>query len=249
MYLYFPDRRYGTDKVALVHGLQAKAGDLLEIDETYAIALGDQISFKELIHAKALGKTSTVVFKQLLRPETLLFIHAFVQHRFCTYASAMPLRTGDISQLVRQHKKKPKPLSRDRAIQVDGWTVTLQKCPTTTGQQLIIFPDLRTMQHVLPEKVFSQPGVIQLHSGLTVVQKAKAFRWIKTGYYHTILSTHAQIFQDFFDLTSIVLIDQHKRRYKSQQDPRYRTPTVVEQMVNTYGPTLQTTGYTLSVQS
>ncbi|MDP2670097.1 MAG: hypothetical protein Q8O99_03820 [bacterium] len=63
------------------------------------------------------------------------------------------------------------------------------------------------------------------------------------------MSTHAQIFQDFFDLTSIVLIDQHKRRYKSQQDPRYRTPTVVEQMVNTYGPTLQTTGYTLSVQS
>lgn len=44
----------------------------------------------------------------------------------------------------------------------------------------------------------------------------------------TLVCTPSQMFQDWADLKSIVLLDQHKRRYKSQQDPRYDAVRVAQ---------------------
>ncbi|MDP2670092.1 MAG: hypothetical protein Q8O99_03795 [bacterium] len=58
------------------------------------IVLGDEMSFPELISPKSLSKTTIVIIRQVFEQRTLTF--AFVSHRFTTYASAIPLWTGDI---------------------------------------------------------------------------------------------------------------------------------------------------------
>ena len=70
--------------------------------------------------------------------------------------------------------------------------------------------------------------VLALHGQSTDKQKRDAFRSLKAGKYMTLVCTPSQMFQDWADLKSIVLLDQHKRRYKSQQDPRYDAVRVAQ---------------------
>jgi primosomal protein N' len=61
-------------------------------------------------------------------------------------------------------------------------------------------------------------------------QKDKSWRNIKNGNTQIILATHSEIFQNYKDLTKIIIIRPHKRYYSNQQDPRYKTLEVVKKM-------------------
>lgn len=87
-----------------------------------------------------------------------------------------------------------------------------------------------------------------LHGQSTKKQRTEAFWWIKNWTIETFVCTSSQIFQDWNDLTRIVLIDQHKRRYKNQKDPRYYVPTILEKMAKIYGCDLIKTGWDLSLK-
>ena len=129
--------------------------------------------------------------------------------------------------------KKLSATSRIRSIGVIDSHLSYTSCPETSTQQVIVFPDIWTIYAQLPAKIFTQPGVAVFHGGLTLIQQAKLFRQLKQGAIHTLLTTHAGIFQDRYDLEQIIIIDGHKRRYKSQQDPRYWTPVVLAHLAET----------------
>lgn len=78
-------------------------------------------------------------------------------------------------------------------------------------------------------------------------QKDDAFRALKTGAAHTLITTHSQIFQDWYDLGYILIIDQHTRYYKNQQDPRYHSLEVCQTMGKLYGAELDMTGISLDM--
>jgi primosomal protein N' len=75
-----------------------------------------------------------------------------------------------------------------------------------------------------------QKWLIILNSQDSQAKKNKLFRQIKMGLFEKIMTTHAEIFQDFANLKKITIIDPHKRYYSNQQDPRYKTPDVVAKM-------------------
>jgi len=57
----------------------------------------------------------------------------------------------------------------------------------------------------------------------------------------------SQIFKDWYNLQSILLMDQHKRRYKNQQDPRYDATTVVKCLAEKTDAELIMTGAVLGI--
>ena len=82
----------------------------------------------------------------------------------------------------------------------------------------------------------------------TKKQRAEVFWKIKNGAPETLVCTYSQIFQDWQDLKRIILIDQHKRYYKNQQDPRYYTPRVVEKMGEIYECEVVKTGWEVGLK-
>jgi primosomal protein N' len=78
-------------------------------------------------------------------------------------------------------------------------------------------------------------------------QKDDAFRAMKTGSAHTLICTHSEIFHDFQDLWYILLIDQHSRLYKHQQDPRYHMVDVCKSIAEKYWACIDFTGISLSM--
>ena len=75
-------------------------------------------------------------------------------------------------------------------------------------------------------------GVLFLHSSDTQVKKNKAFWQVKHGLVKYVLVTHAELFQDFADLQSVILVHPYKWYYANQQDPRYKTPEVLSYLAD-----------------
>jgi len=88
---------------------------------------------------------------------------------------------------------------------------------------------------MVDESLSSQPGVILLSSADSQNKKDKSFWEVKTGNAHLLLTTHAELFQDFADLQKIIFVDPHKWYYANQQDPRYKTPDVVAKLAEIWG--------------
>ena len=102
------------------------------------------------------------------------------------------------------------------------------------GQTLIVYPDLWTMHMMVDKSVRSHPGVLLLGSSDTQVKKDKTFWQVKQGLVKYVLVTHAELFQDFYDLQSIVLVHPYKWYYANQQDPRYKTPEVLSYLADVW---------------
>lgn len=231
MFLYFPDLWFGDDKVARVEWLAFSVGDLWEINGNYALILGDTIAFGELYKHRIAVTQSSLVIAGFLSKKTMQWIHTFIECRFCSYDHALSLRIGsELKHIIKKLWKKNNPSSRSFSLTLqDGLLKSFSK-EEKSSQQLIVFPDLRTLQQIAPNALLIYPWVALRHGGLTVVQQATIFAAIKSWQIHTLLTTHAGIFQDRYDLDEIVVIDAHKWRYKYQQDPRYWTPSVLNHL-------------------
>lgn len=229
MYCYFPNKRFWDEKVAWVTWVTGTAGDLFMIDGEYALLLWEHITAHELIFGQVTAVHNELVEKSLCSANTLCLIHKFVWHRYTTYSNTIPLWIGaDLIALLKRRSKKWKQTQRAWKIELSSQgEIVFLASNVTSRQQLIVFPDLWTMHQQLPARLFEQEWVARRHSGLSALQKATLFWWCKQWTIHTLVTTPAWIFQDWHDLVSIMLVDAHKWWYKSVQDPRYRTPTVV----------------------
>lgn len=245
MYVYFPELWYGEDKVVWATGVQWRAGDFVKLDGQDALLLWENSTSPELIKGQITVVNCELIFSSLLSERSLEQIHNFVWERFTPYSNTLPLRLwNDFWVVMKRCIKKTK--KSDRVWEVSwlkiGW-IDFKPYSWNRKQQLVVFPDLRTMHQQTPKRVFEQPWVSRWHAWLTALQKATIFWWVKTGQIHTLITTPAWIFQDWLMLWDIFLIDTHKRRYKSGQDPRYRTPSVCESIQKIYWTQFITSWY------
>jgi hypothetical protein len=229
MYFYIPTQRYANDKVTRVAGEDFSEWSIYEVNGQRAVCLGDEISFSELIQPKVITpKSINLVFEGVLSSHTLHYIHRFVNHRYTSYHKAMPLRLGDIDQLVKYKKTSRKKKWGEWNIQ--SW-LTYSLDTKKSWQTLIVFPTVRSMYYYLKDTgLMDLSGSVILHGQLHASARAKAFRAIKSWSVHTVYATYSQVFRDRNDVQKILLIDQHARWYKNFQEPRYFLPTNIDKM-------------------
>ncbi len=246
---YFHFTHYAwQDRVFLSDQQFGNPWDLLHLAGEYLLVLGDDVARQEQ-HTKIIKPSSQpeVISSALLWLNSLTMIRWMVEHRFTTYKNVVPLWIGDIDELLKvwgismskSKKWTTKPFYH--LLTTDGWAL-VQEEGKKSWQQLVVFPDVWTMTSYLQsldEK--SMKEILTLHGQSTAKQKSQAFRALKTGKASTLCCTYSQLFQDWHSLKHILLVDQHKRYYKSQQDPRYYVPTVVEELAKVWGIKLEKT--------
>jgi len=236
MYCYFPNKRFGEEKVAWVTWVSWSEGDFLLIDEEYVVCLWTHITAHELIKGEATAVRQEIIETALCSNQTMRLMHQFVWQWFTSYTNTIPLRIwSDIQALLKRRPKKVSPISRswEMWFSPEG-NLLFTSGSDTTQQQLIVFPDIWTMHQQLPVRLFEQPWVARRHSWLTALQKAVIFWGCKKWTIHTLITTPAWVFQDRQSLSAIFIVDMHKRWYKSAKDPRYRTPTVLAHFEQVY---------------
>lgn len=248
MYGYFPNKRFGEDKVARITWITGSQGDLFLVDGEYVVLLGEDITAHELIQGQFTAVHTASIQPWLCTDKSMQLIHHFVWMRYTSYAHTIPLWIGaDILALLKRRSKKGKQAQRAWKIELSAQSEFVFSTTTATWrQQLLVFPDLWTMHQQLPARLFEQGGVARRHSGLSVLQKAAIYWWCKQWTIHTLITTPAWIFQDWLDVESIILVDAHKWWYKSVQDPRYRTPTVISAFRDKFSCDVMTSGVLLT---
>lgn len=194
-----------------------KAGswDIVKIQDDYFLCLWDTISFQELYTHKLKSIWEpAIVTKWLLSTKTMELLHWMVYERYSTYKAVVKLFVSfEIEKLIGKQTSK---------------------INNKATQELMIFPDLRTLYNTIDQSVIQDKKTAVLSSIQTQVQKDKLFRKIKSWEAEKIIWTSSEIFQDYSNLTKITFISPHKRYYTSQQDPRYKTSMVVDKIKEIY---------------
>lgn len=211
--------------------LEFSIWDLLQTDDEYFLVLGDDVSFVEQYTARfPENRKLTMIYPKFVSKKYVKLIHWMVNQYYSTYKNVVRyFISKDIESLLKKESnKKPK------------WLKNLQLDPKLFGvdelaekwQTLIVYPDMWTMCMMVDQSVRNESGVLFLSSLDTQAKKDKAFWQVKKWLVKYILVSHAELFQDFHDLKSIILVHPYKWYYANQQDPRYKTPEILAYLSN-----------------
>ncbi len=259
-YLYWFTKYAWSDKIRKI-SWKMKAWNLFLFWEDYYLSLGDEVSFFEqyVYEIREPEEKFKLIEKNLISKETIQFINYMVYERYCPYYNVMKyFLPQEIDKLVERKiwkKKSCAPLWNGLPEGVEIFTPIYPKNPSSPDesgstsflkggqnfdwQTLIVFPDLRTLMNMTNDEFRKQPWVDTLLSTNTQNQKDKS-RWnIKMWNTKVIFATHSEIFQNYNDLKKIIIFYPHKRYYANQQDPRYKTLAVVQEMSEIYGCKLE----------
>lgn len=236
-YLYWFSKYAWSDKIRKANG-NFKSGDLLRLWEEYFLVLWKEVSFAEqyVYQLKNEEPEYELVEKKLLNNQTLKFINRMVYRRYAPYYNVIPklFLPAEIEKLVDRKLTSKKISSSFQNSDGITYKLTLSTwIDVSLSQQwqtLIVFPDLRTLMNLVDDKFMSQAWVDVILSSNTQNQKDKSWRNIKNGNTRVILATHSEIFQNYKNLTKIIIVRPHKRYYANQQDPRYKTLAVLQQL-------------------
>jgi hypothetical protein len=234
------------------HGLvtlpvwSGKTGDLLYLQDQYALHLWTTLA-EQFMTQKIPGVSrSEILEPSLLTIETVTRVHTFVSYRFTSYPRALQLWLWD--DMIPLLARKPKSIKKKPATPDASTFITLDSnfhfsmSDTSFVQQLVVFPDLWTMLNLVPDHIKELPHVLLLHSQSTPKQCQEAFRACKMWTVTTIITTWSQIFHDRTYLSHCLVVAPHTRYYKQQQDPRYHTVTVLQELCVRRGIVLEMTG-------
>ncbi len=151
MYYFHFTHFAGHDRVFSSDHRFGEPGDLLRVGVEYMLVLGEEIAWKEQ-HTKVWKSNlqPEVILPGLLSENSLTMVHRMVEHRFTTYKNVVPLWVGDVDELLKNapkllstgKRKKFKPTYNTFSIVKGKLNRSDEK---KSGQQLIIFPDVRTM--------------------------------------------------------------------------------------------------------
>lgn len=228
MYYYFFDRYYGHDRVAQAVPEWVCAWDFFEARGFgYVLCLWDSVSRVEQYNYPALDLTDAeiiMIAPSAMSKQSLVLLHRFTHHWFCPYKKAIPLWISDAGQRAKRVPKSKRSKKKN-------------------DQSLIVFPNLRSLTHYTNTHDLDERLI--LHSQSTIKQKSEAYWSIRSWSTQHLACTYSQIFQDRSQLREITLVDQHTRYYKSQQDPRYHTWVVLDEMSTIFGSRLEKTWLSL----
>mgnify|MGYP007050513728 CR=1 FL=1 len=233
MYLYGFTTFAGIDKVMKLDrdDLWFSVGDLLQSDDEFFLVLWNEISFTEQYIARfPQDRDLHLIYEWFVSKKYIARIHWMVAQYYSTYKNVMRyFLSQDIELLLKKEiVKKSEWLHK---IQLDSkmfWVDFVAE----KGQTLIVYPDLWTMQMMVDKSVRDGYGVLLLGSSDTQAKKDKSFWQVKQGLVKYVLVTHAELFQDFYDLQAVVLVHPYKWYYANQQDPRYKTPEVLSYLAD-----------------
>lgn len=124
----------------------------------------------------------TVDHKQFLRKETIELIHRMVHEYYTSYKNVVKLFvSGELADLFKKELSvKKKPFFNVELLAHDTHTIEKTIIDSKEGQQLIVFPDVRTMMNTMKSAhVEEKTGIVVLTSSSTQQQKDKAWRGIK----------------------------------------------------------------------
>ncbi len=225
---------YGFKKYAWIDKIwksefKSKDGDLIQFWDDFYLVLWKEVSFFEQYPYGVQIDTEKVkiIHKKLLNKQTLSLLHRMVYQRYSTYKNVVKLfLPEEVEKLI--DKKIPKKLKNTTTLNFSLFTFNW--ILSSWWQNLIVFPDLRTLMNLTTEEFRNQKWVDTLLSTNTQSQKDKSWRNIKNGNTSIILATHSEIFQNYKDLQKIIIIRPHKRYYSNQKDPRYKTLDVVKKL-------------------
>ena len=205
-----------------------------------------------------------LIEKKLISKETIQFINYMTYERYCPYYNVMKyFLPQEIDKLIERKVWKKKVVSNGSVSFWVEWIKlssflkegdhevvedfknpsVLRTSPFKKGdtlgqdlnrQTLIVFPDLWTLINMTDDDFRKQPWVDTLLSTNTQNQKDKSWRNIKLWNTKVIFATHSEIFKNYNNLKKIIIVYPHKRYYANQQDPRYKTLSVVQKMSEIY---------------
>lgn len=239
MFLYHFDSSYPSQSIVSHYDdtMQVWAWMRDEQDHYY-IVLGTTIyrpHLYKITQAPAqLSLCQTLTHNQSMQvsDHTLSLIHQLVYEYYTTYTNIIKLFIpSDISKLLAKSAKATKSKPQYHPIIKSDNTLAISD-QLQSGQQCIIMPDRWTIINYRDEWSYDLKECIG--SQHTSLQDIKWYWNLKCWLTSRIIATPAQCFWEFDQLTQIVVIDPHKRYYKSQQDPRYDIMRVAELMAHTY---------------
>ncbi len=238
-YLFSFLNYFGDDRVFVLETKQKFwTWDLIKKDWEYFLNLGEKISWQQKYDKKIEKDDFEIYIKWFLSKNTLEIVHFMVYQYFSTYKKILNLFMDlEIWNLLRYRIEKTKKTSYKEAI-IDYPKSKLEFTDKKKDWQiLIVFSDLLTLKN------YCELELDILHGSSTQAIKNKIFWKIKSWDTWIFLCTYSQIFKDYQNLKEIIMIDSHKRYYKSQQDPRYLTNTVLEKMSEIYWARLSSYGF------
>jgi len=240
MFLYQINQSYST------HSIVSHYNDSMQVwawmrdeQDNYYIVLGTTIHrphLYKITQAPAL-LTSLQIWSTTLMihisSTTLTLIHQLVYEYYTTYTNIIKLFVpSDFDKLItKAPRSTTKSKSSYHSIIKSNNTLTISD-QLQSGQQCIIMPDRWTIINYRDEREYNLKDCIG--SQHTSVQDIKWYWNLKSWLTSKIICTPAECFWEYDHLTQIVVIDPHKRYYKSQQDPRYDIMRVAELMAHTY---------------
>ena len=249
-YLYWFTKYAWADKIWKI-SWKLKAWNLFLFWDEYYLSLWDEISFFEqyVYEIREPEDKFKLIEKNLISKGTIKFINYMTYERYCPYYNVMKyFLSQEIDKLIERKVWKKKSVASltkggPRYNRGEGFNFLVNTIPPTPlkegglsidWQTLIIFPDLRTLINMTDDEFRKQPWVDTLLSTNTQNQKDKSRRNIKLWNTKVIFATHSEIFQNYNDLKKIIIFYPHKWYYANQQDPRYKTLSVVQKMSEIY---------------
>lgn len=241
MFFYYCfSNRFGYDQICWDEQEYGKSGDLLEANGSYFIALGKEISWKDLYVLPDLHfeLRNVQVCVTLFGKQTLQLVHWMVYWYYTSYRSVVHLFVGDIMHYLKSLQKVKTMKGKDRNIyaryntivaQDGSGAVDSQSLPrlwydTTIKQTLVVFPDLLSLRHRFQDIDYILNGQDSMSRVM------KYYHDLQHGYKNILITTSANIFMDYKNLSQIICYFPDTRYYKAQQNPRYYVPEVLEKM-------------------
>jgi len=254
MYIYSFERHAWHDKVFFVDIPSSEytwkslsAGDLISIDEQLCLVLWDIVSFVEqYVYAWESPKNIELILGSCLAQQTIECLHRMTYYRYTQYKKIIPMfLTQSFTTYFRLFKKRKTSKLFHVPLLWHAWvfwkdnTQNTQKDTTKNiWQHLIVFPNAWSL-HTSLLGIEDVSLYKQLPS--TDRQKIASCNSVRTWRFTTYACTFGNMFVDRVDLQSITCVDSHMRYYASQQDPRYKVVTVLEEFARIHKATLHCT--------
>lgn len=236
MYLYAFDEYVWHDRILSAPEVKLPIGSLFVSQWRKYLVLGEMVAFAEM-YAYFFKGTPEEVLWLLLSDKEVELIHYMAHTYFALYKNIVPLFVDDpLAVVLSSVSKKKLPVTQHIAIK---WSRFVQV--EAQGQQIIVFPDLWTIQSMMSQ--FPDLDYAVWHHGLTTKQQNRIFDALTKGSLSILCCTHGGIFHRWAYLRSIIIVEPDMRYYHNYQEPRYSVPNLLLKSTEIYGATMESLRY------
>jgi len=97
-------------------------------------------------------------------------------------------------------------------------------------QAILLVPEILLTEHIIHrfEEFLDREHIAVLHSRLTLAQRRKEWRRIRSGVVSLVIGSRSALFAPLPDLGLVILDEEHEWTYKNEQTPRYHARETAE---------------------